>query len=57
MGWSKRIDCGASWEAVLGKMISLGLLKGKMAGKKGYRILTEKGDIFAGQLRGQFALA
>lgn len=57
MGWSKKIDCGASWEGVLEEMVSLRLLKVKMAGKKGGRIPTEKGDIFAWHLRGQFALA
>ena len=57
MGWSKKIDCGASWKAVLGEMVSLRLLKVKMARKKGGRIPTEKGDIFALHLRGQFALA
>ena len=57
MGWSKKIDCGASWEAVFGEMVSLRLLKGKISGKRGGRIPTEKGDIFAWHLRGQFALA
>ena len=56
MGQSKKIDSGASWEAVFGEMVSLRLLKGKLAGKNAEKP-TEKGDIFAGHLRGQFALA
>jgi hypothetical protein len=53
---NEKTDPGASWEVDFGEMVSLHLLKGKMSGKRG-RIPTEKGDIFAGHLRGQFALA
>jgi hypothetical protein len=57
MGRSKKIDSGASWEAVFGEMVSLRLLIRKSGLEEGGRIPTEKGDIFAGHLRGQFAWA
>jgi hypothetical protein len=57
MGRSKKSDSGASWEAVSGGNGIPTPSKGKNALKEGGKITTEKGDIFAGQLRGQFALA
>jgi hypothetical protein len=54
---NEKIDSGASWEAVFGKLVSLPLLMGTMSRKRGGEDTKEKGDIFAGQLRGQFAWA
>ena len=48
MGWSKKIDCGASREAVLEEMVSLRLLKGKMAGNKGVGYPQRKGTFSLG---------
>jgi hypothetical protein len=57
MHQSKKIDCGESWEAAFGENAIPTPSKGKSGLEKGERIPTEKGDIFAGHLRGQFAWA
>jgi hypothetical protein len=57
MHQSKNIDCEESWEAVFGGNGIPTPSKGKNALKEGKKITTERGDIFAGHLRGQFALA
>jgi hypothetical protein len=57
MGRSKKIASGTSWKAVFGGNGIPTPSKAKNVWEEGGRIPTERGDIFAGHLRGQFAWA
>jgi hypothetical protein len=48
MGRSKKIDYAASWKAVIGEMVSLRILKGKVASKKGREYPQRKGTFSLG---------